>query len=107
MDIKSILVPVDFSNCSASALKYALFLADKFVASVIVLHVINKSHLASVMRISPLSKDETKKQVWLQHKRELEKFLQQNGMANEVESIISEGLPIQENAKKAWELAVD
>ena len=107
MDIKSILVPVDFSNCSASALKYALFLADKFGASVIVLHVINKSHLASVMRISPLSKDETKKQVWLQHKRELEKFLQQNGMANEVESIICEGLPFQEIAKKARELAVD
>ncbi len=107
MDIKSILVPVDFSKCSASALKYALFLADKFGASVVVLHVINKSHLASILRISPLSRDETKKQIWLQHKQELKKFLQQNEGTDRVESIICEGLPFQEIAKKAKELAVD
>ena len=38
----SILVPVDFSTYSASALRYAAGIADRFAASVIVLHVITR-----------------------------------------------------------------
>ena len=36
----SILVPVDFSPYAASALRYALGIADRFASSLIVLHVI-------------------------------------------------------------------
>ncbi|MCD6213492.1 MAG: universal stress protein [Candidatus Desulfofervidus sp.] len=107
MNIKSILVPIDFSKCSQSALKYALLLAKKFDAELIALHVINKSHLASVLRISPLSQEETKNKVWDEHKRELKEFINQLGIDKQVQTVICEGIPFQEIAKKAKELAVD
>ncbi len=107
MEIKTILVPVDFSKCAASAVRYALFLKQKFGATVVVLHVINKSHLASLLRISPLSREETKKQVWNEHKRGLKEFLNQLGIDKQVETVICEGIPFQEIAKKAKEFAVD
>ncbi len=42
----SILVPVDFSTYSAAALRYASGIADRFAASVIVLHVIARETTA-------------------------------------------------------------
>ena len=39
--IRSILVPVDFSDCSLAGLKYAVVLARQIAARVIVLHVID------------------------------------------------------------------
>jgi nucleotide-binding universal stress UspA family protein len=38
-DLRRILVPVDFSECSMAALEYALFLSRRFQASVDLLHV--------------------------------------------------------------------
>ena len=37
--VEKILVPVDFSRCSRSALEYAVFLAEKLGSSVVALHV--------------------------------------------------------------------
>ncbi|CAD7774437.1 MAG: Universal stress protein family protein [Candidatus Methanoperedenaceae archaeon GB50] len=107
MNIKSILVPTDFSGCSGSALKFALFLTEKFKAEVIVLHVINRSHIASILRISSFSHEEIKKQIWAKHEEELNHFLAQNAKGKKIKSIICEGIPFQEIAKKAKELAVD
>ena len=39
--INTILVPVDFSVCSLGGLKYAIQLANKFAAKIIVLHVVD------------------------------------------------------------------
>lgn len=107
MEIKSILVPVDFSRCALAALKYAMFIAQKFQAEVMVIHVINKGHLDTVMRISPLSREETKKQIWLKTKEDLKRFLEENNLLNKVKYLVCEGVPFQEIAKKAKELAVD
>lgn len=52
MALSRILVPVDFSETSAAALKYALALADAFGSQVHVLHVVDASasqHLAAEM----------------------------------------------------------
>jgi len=107
MEIKSILVPVDFSKCSQAALKYAMFIAKKFQAEVIVIHVINKAHFATMMRISPLPWEEAKKQIWLKTKADLNRFLEENELLDKVKYLICEGTPFQEIAKKAKELAVD
>jgi nucleotide-binding universal stress UspA family protein len=40
MQIKNILVPVDFSECSDHAVEYALYLAEKYEAEMTLLHVI-------------------------------------------------------------------
>ena len=105
MEIKSILVPTDFSECSKAALRYAFYLAEKFEAEVIVLHVIDQSHLASLRRISSFSNEEINKNVWMTHKEELKKFLGET--VHRVKYFIIQGIPFQEIAKKARELAVD
>src|SRR5262249_10351674 len=45
-----ILVPVDFSTYSAAALRYASSIADRFAASVIVLHVIARDTTAHIVQ---------------------------------------------------------
>jgi nucleotide-binding universal stress UspA family protein len=107
MDIKSILIPVDFSHGSQNALRYGLNLAEKFGAEIIVLHVINKNYLATLMYISAISDEETKKKLWLKHKDELRLFLKKNHALDKVTFLTCEGLPFQEIARKAKELAVD
>jgi nucleotide-binding universal stress UspA family protein len=42
--ISRVLVPVDFSACSRAALEYALFLGERFGASIDVLHVWDRPH---------------------------------------------------------------
>jgi nucleotide-binding universal stress UspA family protein len=42
--ISRLLVPVDFSACSRAALEYALFLGERFGASIDVLHVWDRPH---------------------------------------------------------------
>ena len=37
--LKKILVPVDYSDCSRGAMEYALFLAERFDAEIVVLHI--------------------------------------------------------------------
>ena len=39
--INTILAPVDFSECSRAGLRYAVQFADKFAASIVVLHVVD------------------------------------------------------------------
>ena len=43
--IKNILIPVDFSNASKRALRYACELADTFEATLHVLHVVEHPYL--------------------------------------------------------------
>lgn len=46
--VRTILVPVDFSECALEALQYGMALAEKFSARVIVLHVIDLSVFSSI-----------------------------------------------------------
>lgn len=50
--IKRILVPVDFSNCSRAALDYAAYLANTFDASIDVLHVHEPSYLVGDVMVT-------------------------------------------------------
>ena len=52
--LKQILVPVDVSNPSQQALKYALRFAKEFHAEVTLLHVVEKSAIGSGMGDMPL-----------------------------------------------------
>jgi nucleotide-binding universal stress UspA family protein len=63
--VEKILVPIDFSEESAAALKYALSLAKKTRAEVIALHVVDKSNdrdffmsAVTVLEGSPFSNNE-------------------------------------------------
>ena len=55
---KQILVPIDFSDCSASALNYALALGEKFGAKVTLLHVVEPAVYPENYLITPSTLDE-------------------------------------------------
>ena len=48
LTVRTILVPVDFSECSLEALQYGMAIAEMFSARVVVLHVIDASVFSSI-----------------------------------------------------------
>ena len=53
VSIRRILVPTDFSDCAALAVRYAAELADKFGAELVLLHVVPDSVLALPDAVMP------------------------------------------------------
>jgi nucleotide-binding universal stress UspA family protein len=108
MKLQAILVATDFSDCSGAAFQTAAQLAQTFQAKIILFHVI------SVKRLTVLSEHleqepETLVAMLRQRAQEqLAEFLKRWNSADlEVESLVSVGMPFQEIAVKARDLAVD
>jgi nucleotide-binding universal stress UspA family protein len=108
MDFHAILVAMDFSECAAAAFQMAEKLARRFGAKIILLHVINQrvvERLADHLREEP--------EAFLPEFREraqqqLGEFLKRVKLEKlEVESMVVVGLPFQEIAVVARDLAVD
>jgi nucleotide-binding universal stress UspA family protein len=108
MDIKSILVGVDFSQGSRSALRYATGLARRFEARLVLIHVIDDHDLRLIS--SATGEEEAKLLRRLRHEagQRLAEFAAAEGGAGvEAESLVSSGLPYHQIALKARELAAD
>jgi nucleotide-binding universal stress UspA family protein len=108
MDLHAILVATDFSTCSCAAFQAAKKLGRPFDAKIILLHVINRK---SVDRLGEYLKEEPDTllpDLRQRAEQQLADFLQScdpEGLA--VESLVTVGLPFQEIAVIARELAVD
>jgi len=108
MDLHAILVATDFSECAAAAFQMARKLARRFGAKIILLHVINQrvlEGLAEHLREEPEALlPEFRERAQLQ----LGEFLKRVKPGNlKVESMVVVGLPFQEIAVVARDLAVD
>ena len=108
MDLHAILVATDFSECAAAAFQMAKKLGGRFGAKIILLHVINQrvvEHLADHLREEPEALlPEFRERAQLQ----LGEFLTRVKPGNlKVESMVVVGLPFQEIAVVARDLAVD
>jgi nucleotide-binding universal stress UspA family protein len=108
MDFKAILVATDFSECAGAAFVVAKNLAQRFGAKLILLHVIHQglvTRMAEYLNVAPDSllpefRDEAQKR--------LDKFLLQYGRDDlEVTSMVTAGIPFQEIAVIARDLAAD
>lgn len=108
MKLESILVATDFSDCSGAAFQTAVQLAQTFQAKIILLHVIS---LKRVMVLSEYLDQEPETLADSLRERaqgQLAEFLKRwNSQGLEVESLVSVGMPFQEIAVKARDLAVD
>jgi nucleotide-binding universal stress UspA family protein len=108
MKLHAILVATDFSDCSGAAFQTAAQLAQTFQAKIILLHVIS---LKRVKVLSEYLKQEPETLVATLRDRareQLAEFLKRwNSAGLEVESLVSVGMPFQEIAVKARDLAVD
>ncbi|MEJ2071202.1 MAG: universal stress protein [Syntrophobacterales bacterium] len=108
MKLQSILVATDFSDCSGAAFRVAAQLAQTFQAKIILLHVI------SMKRVNVLSEyleQEPETLVNILRERAQQRvgeFIKRWNSADlEVETLVSVGMPFQEIAVKARDLAVD
>jgi nucleotide-binding universal stress UspA family protein len=108
MDLQAILVATDFSECSSAAFLVAKKLARRFGAKIILLHVINQrvvERLAEHLREAPEALLPQFRERAQQQLGELLKGLKPEKL--EVESMVVVGLPFQEIAVVARDLAVD
>jgi nucleotide-binding universal stress UspA family protein len=108
MDFKAILVATDFSECAGAAFQVAKKLARNFGAKIVLLHVIHQrvvGRLAEHLKVAP--------ETLLPSFREeaqlrLDEFLGECCRdALEVTSMVAVGLPFQEIAVVARDLAAD
>jgi len=98
----TILVPVDFSLCSGTALGKARSWAAEHGGKIVVLHVIDHDFVAQCIREHLGSENEIKKTLFLNAKIRLRDFLRGEDMDGDgVETAVCEGIPCIEINKKA------
>ena len=108
MKVRRILVPVDFSRCSETAFRYAKLMATKFSARINMVHVVDKRYVEKIAELEGESEDEVSKNLCLQAKKNLEKFLADNDSEKLVtEKVITVGTPFQTIALRAQALGAD
>ncbi len=108
MKLQKLLVPVDFSRCSETALRYAKLMATKFSARIDIIHVVDKRYVEKIAELKGESEDEIGKKLCLQAKGNLERFLADNDSEKLVaEKFITIGTPFQTIALRAQALGAD
>jgi nucleotide-binding universal stress UspA family protein len=113
IEIKHILLPTDFSECSRQALTYALSFARRYKAKLILLHVIDADEYIayaeeSTSELSPDSRAKIIQALKETASESFGEFLKGDNLEGiEIEQEMVEGTPFVEIAKFATELSVD
>jgi nucleotide-binding universal stress UspA family protein len=106
--LKKILVAIDFSSCSLAAFKYAKSLAKKFSASIELIHVVDKWHVAKIAELYSESEDSVAEKLCLEARKRFKAFQAENSTGDPpAEEIITVGIPFQAIALKAQGRGVD
>ena len=108
MNLSAILVATDFSECSGYAFQTAKKFGKTFGAKIVLLHVINLrvlDRLAEYLKVQP---EDLVPELRERAQQQLGDFLEQwNPGGLVVESMVTVGIPFQEIAGIARDLAVD
>jgi nucleotide-binding universal stress UspA family protein len=108
MDLQAVLVATDFSECAAAAFQMAQILARPFSSKLILLHVINQRLVEQLSGHLGESADALLPGFRERAQQQLDEFLKAvKASPLEVESLVAVGLPFQEIAVVARDLAVD
>jgi nucleotide-binding universal stress UspA family protein len=108
MDFKAILVATDFSECAGAAFQVAKKLARQFGAKIVLLHVIHQRIVARVAEHLKVDPDSLLPEFREEAQQHLDEFLRGcccDGL--EVASMVTVGIPFQEIAVVARDLAAD
>ena len=104
----TVLVAVDFSQCSAQALRRAKSIMGRKPDRMLILHVIDQNFVERCINEQLGTEGHIKKTLFLQAKKRLKEFLRAEGMEGEpIEELIFEGIPFLEINKKAVETGAD
>ncbi len=108
MNYQAILVATDFSDCSAAAFQVAKQLAQRFQAKIILVHVISLRSIEILSDFLKIEEDHLIPRLKQRAETRLSEFLSRQGdEALNLESLVAVGLPFQEIAVLARELAID
>jgi universal stress protein A len=107
MEIKTILCPIDFSEISANALEYAVFLASHHHAELLILHVVEQLHEFEHYQILVLTPQELAEEMEKQAHEKLTKLTEQIKKTIKVETAVRQGKPFVEIIKEAKEKDMD
>ena len=108
MRLKKILVGIDFSEYSKGAFRYAKFLAAKFSASILAIHVVDKRHIEKIAEFNSDPESRITEKLCLQAKLKFDAFLNENNPeGTPVAQIVTPGIPFQAIALKAQEVDSD
>jgi len=108
MDFKAILVATDFSVCAGAAFKVAKNLARQFEAKIVLLHVIQQRIVARVAEHLKVELDTLLPAFREEAQQHLDAFLEECSCDSlEVTSMVTVGIPFQEIAVVARDLAAD
>ncbi|HID97639.1 MAG TPA: universal stress protein [Thermodesulfobacteriaceae bacterium] len=108
MNLSLIVVAVDFSDCSANALKYARELAGNNKCELVLMHVIDSRKAACIAQYTKEPVEKVRERLTNQTKQTFRKFLSEwDGEELVKETLVSYGPPFQEIAVKARELQAD
>lgn len=107
-DQKTILVALDFSECSKEAFHKACDMFHDRIERIIALHVIDSEFVQRCVTHRLGEEQKIKKELFIEAKRKLRKFLDRENLNGvETEAVVSEGIPYLEISKKARALNVD
>ncbi len=108
MKIKRILLPTDLSDASISAFKYAKSIAEKYGASIYVLHVLENIPPVLAIHTLDLTAERVEKNMEENAKRQLEKIVKENlKTKNKVQLFIRKGVVSDEIIKFVDEKKID
>ena len=104
----TVLVAVDFSQCSAQALRKAKSIMGRKPDRIFILHVIDQNFVERCITEQIGAEGHIKKTLFLQAKKRLKEFLIAEVMEGyHIEELICEGIPFLEINKKAVETGAD
>jgi nucleotide-binding universal stress UspA family protein len=108
MGFKAILVATDFSECAGAAFTVAKKLARQFGAKIVLLHVIQQRIVARVAEHLKVAPDILLPAFREEAQQHLDEFLEKCCAGDlEVTSMVTVGIPFQEIAVMARDLAAD
>jgi len=103
-----VLVAVDFSPCSANALKSSKLIMGRKPDHIFVLYVIDHDFIERCVASRLGTESQIKKTLFMEAKEKLKQFLRTHNMTNtSIKTEICEGTPFLEINKKAIEKDVD
>ena len=104
----SVLVAVDFSECSRAALRKAKSWSKGQYGKILAIHVIDQSFVKACIHQELGTEKEIKKKLFLHAKEKLAEFLHGEDMdEKQAQMIVCEGIPCIEINKKAIQCDVD
>ena len=103
-----VLVAIDFSPCSANALKNSTLIMGRKPDRIIVLHVIDQDFIEACIANKLGTESQIKKTLFIEAKERLKQFIEAQEMATKpTEMEVCEGIPFLEINRKAVEKDVD